>query len=397
MIQSIYPENIINIFEYSVQKKDSSRLKVLLMADDTHHNSNVTDDIKQYKSYSKHKIDVYNPIHKKLKTIRGKLFPKSSLQIEKYDAIIIHFSIYILGEYFLSKDLSERIKKYKGLKIQTIRDEYRNINDMIEKQSYLGINILFSVLRVEHIKKVYEHPSLSKMIKVSCIPGHVSDYLTKLNVPKIKNRKINISYRSRFLPAQLGKFAQEKIKLGIEIKKLCQASKLSCDISVLDKDRVYGSEWIDLHNKSKVMLAAPGGASLFDFSGEALKRVTLLKEESPYLSEEKIIDEELSDLDGNIIHKQTTPRIFEAIALRVPLLMPINDYRGIFKPWDHYIPLEDALTNWNEIVKLLRDDYYLQDLADRAFSDIVKSGRWASKLFIEKFDDIISLQYTRNQ
>ena len=393
----MHSENIIDIFEYSAQKKDSSRLKILLLADDVHHNSNVTDDINQYKSYSKHKIDIYNPIHKKLKTIRGKLFPNSSLQLERYDAIIIHYSIYILGEYFLSNDLSDKIKKYKGLKIQTIRDEYRNINDMIEKQSYLGINILFSVLRVKHIKKVYGHPSLSKMLIVSCIPGNVSDYLTKINVPKIKDRKINISYRSRFLPAELGKFAQEKIRLGIELEKLCHASKLSCDISVLDKDRVYGSEWIDLHNKSKVMLAAPGGVSLFDFTGEALKRVTSIKENNPNLSEEEIIDQHLSDLDGNITHKQPTPRMFEAISLRVPLLMPVDDYREVFKPWDHYIPLEDAFTNWNEILKLLRDDYYLQDLADRAFSEIVESGRWDRKLFVEKFDDIISLQYARNQ
>ena len=81
--------------------------------------------------------------------------------------------------------------------------------------------------------------------------------------------------------------------------------------------------------------------------------------------------------------------------LKIPLLA--DDYRGEFKPWDHYIPLEEVFTNWNEIVILLRDDHYLQDLADRAFSEIVESGRWDRKLFVEKFDDIISLQYTRNQ
>ena len=48
------------------------------------------------------------------------------------------------------------------------------------------------------------------------------------------------------------------------------------------------------------------------------------------------------------------------------LILYPGEYRGILEPWEHYIPLERDGSNDSEVVKLLKDEAWLEALTGRA-------------------------------
>jgi hypothetical protein len=82
-------------------------------------------------------------------------------------------------------------------------------------------------------------------------------------------------------------------------------------------------------------------------------------------------------------------RIFEAIALRTALILFEGTYSGVVVPNLHYIPLKKDLSNFDEVLKQLADDEYLERLTQRAWDDIVGSGRYSYRAFIEMVDATI--------
>jgi hypothetical protein len=369
--------------------REQRRYNILLLADHNHWNTNVTDDVFQFEKYSRHRVTIRNPIRAKMRRWDKWLDRLRGANFASYDVLMIHFSLYLLNPYFIPEDVQAAIAEYRGVKMQTIRDEYRFIDEMTQKQADLGIDVLFSVLRPEHIERVYHHSHVRGMFKVSTLPGLASEGLMRINVPPISNRGTHLSYRSRRLPAELGSFAQQKIELGLRMAELMPRFSLKCDISTEEKDRKYGSEWVRLHTSSKAVLSAPGGVSIFDFSGEASQRAGAYRQDHPGAEERDIIKEALADLDGNIVHKQITPRTFEAIALKTALVMPVSDYRDVLVPWRHYIPIADDFSNIDEVADRLRDDEFLQELVDRTYKEILVEGGYTRREFVRKFDAAI--------
>jgi hypothetical protein len=306
-----------------------------------------------------------------------------------FDAIFIHFSLYSISDAYISKYISNKIRKFNGLKIQTIRDEYRYINSFADKMAYHGIDILFSVLRPEHIERVYYHDQLKSMYKVATLPGVAPEHMIELEVPPIKDRKIHVSYRSNSvedLSALVGSFGLEKIELGPKFLSAVNGIGLNLDIKNGAENRIYGNSWVDFHIKSKAVLSAPGGSSLFDFTGDAARSVEFYMEQNPTASPYEVIKNSLFEYDGNIVHKQITPRTFEAIALRTALIMPRDDYRGVIKPWRHYIPIEEGFSNRNEILECIYNDEFLQKMVDRTYKEILIDGGHTRAVFVHKFD-----------
>ncbi|MGH8546264.1 MAG: hypothetical protein ACREX3_22105, partial [Gammaproteobacteria bacterium] len=73
-------------------RRRKAGLSVLMLADDRHPANVVQDHIAAFTMYSRHRIRVINPIHEPV-TSAGRAW--------RYDLILIHYSIFVLGEYFL--------------------------------------------------------------------------------------------------------------------------------------------------------------------------------------------------------------------------------------------------------------------------------------------------------
>jgi hypothetical protein len=64
-------------------------------------------------------------------------------------------------------------------------------------------------------------------------------------------------------------------------------------------------------------------------------------------------------------------------------------YSDVIEPWVHYVPLEKDFSNFEEALDAIRDDAVLDGIAERAHADLVASGRYSLRAFVEGFDDEI--------
>ena len=104
----------------------------------------ILDHILAFTEHSKHKIWLYSNV--------GNISPK--LDLNKFDVIIIHYSMCLLNNYYISKQSKDRLRAFNGLKIAFVQDEYREINNMISQLQYLKIDVLFSCFPKIEIEKI---------------------------------------------------------------------------------------------------------------------------------------------------------------------------------------------------------------------------------------------------
>ena len=100
------------------------------------------------------------------------------------------------------------------------------------------------------------------------------------------------------------------------------------------------------------------------------------------------------DEDG--LMNQISPRVFEAISLRTVLVLFEGAYSGILEPHKHYYPLAKDGSNLTEVFTSLQDGALLDAMAERAYDDVIKSGRWSYEAFITVVDDNTPLSVETN-
>ena len=85
-----------------------------------------------------------------------------------------------------------------------------------------------------------------------------------------------------------------------------------------------------------------------------------------------------------------TPRSFEAIAMKTVQVMYPGEYSGILEPWRHYIPINRDFSNLNEVINAIKNDEFLQEMANQAYSEIIKSQSYSEEKLGRGIDSIIS-------
>src|SRR5690349_3086082 len=110
-----------------------SALNVLLLCNLPSAGSNastVTDHITAFQKYSRHNIFCLS------KT--GSL--PSQLDLDRFDVLVIHYSIWITNENYFSVSAAERVNRFRGLKVQFRQDEYFAVEPMNDAMRHLGID-----------------------------------------------------------------------------------------------------------------------------------------------------------------------------------------------------------------------------------------------------------------
>jgi hypothetical protein len=59
----------------------------------------------------------------------------------------------------------------------------------------------------------------------------------------------------------------------------------------------------------------------------------------------------------------------------------------VMEPMVHYIPLRKDFSNFDEVVRLFRDDDVRRSLTENAHRDLIASGRYSYEALIEGFDE----------
>lgn len=345
-----------------------SKYNILLLANNRHITGAVIDHIQAITSSTEHQWFIENPLI--CKTLH-------KIDLTIFDAIGFHYSIRPHDPYYVPNALYRKIKAYQGTKFQFIQDEYKHVNLTKHTILDLGIQLLFTLVKPSLIETAYPTSELPNTKKITILTGYTPKHLESIESPLIKDRPIDIFYRSRHYDFWLGKLSQERNIIAKETILRSQKYGLSTDISLSEHERVYGADWYNKHRQSKAVLATESGASIWDYTGQIEKEVKRLLRNEPHLNFDDVYEKVLVKYEGNIMYNACSPRLFEAIALRTALVMFPGEYSNVCKPDKHYIPLEKDFSNFHDVVKKLNDIDYLQSLVNFAHQDIIASGRFA--------------------
>ena len=345
--------------------------------------STIIDHIDAFVNYSTHNIFLYSKIG---------LYPED-LDLNRFDALIIHYSVSLFGSVYLADRAKKAIKKFKGLKIVFIQDEYRRINAVCKELANLEIDILYTCVPSEEIEKVYPAALFPRLKKINNLTGYIPENLLKHAIMPLEDRSIDVGYRARKVPFWLGTLGAEKYQISDGFYKHTKHEKLNLDLSYNEKKRLYGDDWIKFISSCRTMLGVESGASVFDFSGEIEKKVESYQLWHPFASFEKNRDLFLKEHENKISLNQISPRCFEAIALKTVLILYEGNYSGILKPWQHYIPLKKDFSNIKTVVEFVRSNSQLQVMAETAYQEIALNPLYSYKNFINRFDEVVESEF----
>lgn len=362
-------------------------LKVLLLCDKPNNSRNantILDHISSFEQYSEHSIFLCSNL--------GDFPPR--LNLNKFDVIIVHYSLSLLYDHFISKKAKEQLSLFNGLKVLFVQDEYRQINRLITEMNAIKFDLLFTCFPEGEIEKIYPKSKLPSLSKYNNLTGYVPEKLLHLSRLKpVKNRSIDIGYRGRKIPFWLGELAYEKYSIVDNWKKASSHTTLKEDISYHESDRLYGKNWMKFISSCKTTLAVESGASVMDFTGELETTIRCHLEKHPNDTFHTIQKLFLMDFEGNFKLNQISPRCFEAIALKTGLVLYEGEYSNILTPDQHYIMLKKDFSNIDDVLSKLSDNDFLQKIVDRAYNEIALNPKYSYKSFITYVDSVICNEF----
>lgn len=316
------------------------------------------------------------------------VLPKD-LDLNRFDVIVIHYSLVLSVDAYIDVDARRRIKNSSALKAIFIQDEYRFVNKSIAAMRDIGIKLLFTCVPDEEIWKVYPESSLPGVYKVNVLTGYVDESLLGRILPCYQNRKTDIGYRARKVPAWLGELGQEKWNIGNRVRSDASRYGLIVDLAYREEERLYGEDWIRFLSNCKATLGVESGASVFDFSGDLQSVVEKASSDNPDWSFSDLKDRYFSALEGQIRLNQISPRCFEAAALKTLMILYEGRYSDRLTPWRHYLPLKKDHSNFEEIIAILRDEERVNQIVNCAYQEVAMNPHNSFLALARIFDDAI--------
>jgi hypothetical protein len=293
-----------------------------------------------------------------------------ALDFDRFDVIILHYSLIVAHDSYVSPALRARLAASKAVKAVFIQDEYRHIDATVRAFQEIGLDVLFTCMPVASIEAVYPSSELPGVTKINVLTGYVPEALLARAVPPLAARPIDVGYRARMVPAWLGDLGQEKWHIGRRFAADALDYELRCDIAYREEERLYGEDWIRFVMGCKAMLGVESGSSVFDFTGLIQTAVEQDAQQEPGIDYSELKRRHFAADDGRIDQRQISPRVFEAAALRTLLVLYDGTYSGILVPDRHYVALAKDHANMAHVAAILKDPVRAQAIVDTAYREI---------------------------
>lgn len=355
--------------------------RVLLLGDDRRGNANTIEDhLGAFTRYSRHQVRIFNPID---------MSHSVALDLNEFDVVVIHYSLVLSEQRHFAQDFRDKLKRFRGLKIQFMQDEYRWVDRATAASRDIGVDVLFTVAPEPAAGHLYD-ARLPGVRRIQTLTGYVPENLERVPRQPLRERQIDVGYRGRDLPYWFGRLTQEKQWIAQGFLQRAPKYSLRTDIAWREQDRIYGDRWVDFIASCRATLGAESGASIADFNGTVERAVKAFARTHPDASYQQVHEAVLAPFEGNVTVNVISPRVFEAATLGTALVMFPGDYSGIVSAGEHYIPLEKDFSNMDEVVSKLKDEDYMAALSERAYAHLVRSGRWSYATFIKEFDELVA-------
>jgi len=311
---------------------------------------------------------------------------ENNVDLNDFDAILIHYSIRLPYDQIPERYIND-FQKFKGIKAVFIQDEYDYTKRAWHWIKHLDISLVFTVVPEENIHKIYPAEELPGVTFVSALTGYIPSEASHATQKPPSQRSLIVGYRGRPLSIRYGMLGQEKVKVGSLVRTYCEEQDIPCDIEWTEEKRIYNDGWYDFVVSCRAMLGSESGSNVFDWDGDLFQKIDAYKSDHPKANDQKIYDNIVNNLEIDSIMNQISPRAFESIACRTVLVLFEGYYSGVLRPWEHFIPLKKDGSNLDTIFSLLRDNDFVDAMADRAYKEIILGGEYSYEGFVKTIDD----------
>lgn len=312
---------------------------------------------------------------------------KELVDLSIFDVAVVHFSTRLSVREHFDEGLARAFESFNGLKVLFIQDEYEGTEIARAWMDRLRFDIVYTCVPQVGLNLVYPPYRFPATEFLPTLTGYVpEDPMLERYAKPLEERDLLIAYRGRKLPAVYGALGFEKYRIGVEMKIFAEMRGLPVDIEVDDAKRIYGSAWYEFLGSARATLGTESGANVFDFDGSLKNKIERLRSLDEEITFEEISAKVLSPHEGLVQMNQISPKIFEAIKLRTALVLFEGSYSGVVQPHTHYIPLKKDFSNIDEVIAKIQDDDFVRDLTQRAYDDIVASGKFSYRTFVEGVD-----------
>ena len=318
-----------------------------------------------------------------------------NVDLNVFDAVGIHYSIRLPFDQ-VSPSLAQSLVDFIGLKFLFIQDEY----DFPKRAWYwinrLKIQLVFTVVPKAGIETVYPQSEFPNTKFVTNLTGYVPEILpSPQSLPRPSERPLLVGYRARALPIRYGQLGIEKVAIGQIFKTYCDEHGLNNDIAWSEEARIYGAKWYDFVVSCRSMLGSESGSNVFDWDGTLNKVIEQYRIENTGASDEELYNDVIRPREIDGLMNQVSPRIFEAIASKTILVLFEGNYSDVIRPGEHFIALKKDGSNLASVVSALMNASYVDAMANRAFQDVIVSGKYSYKSFVCMVDMEWDISFAR--
>jgi hypothetical protein len=312
------------------------------------------------------------------------------VNLDEFDAVCIHYSVRVAYNEF-SEEAAEAIAAYRGLKAIFLQDEYENTRNTSDWIRRLKVVLVFTVVPEAGVAAIYPPAEFPNVRFVSCLTGYAPAPLPHIDRQVLPSRRrIVVGYRGRPLPLKYGELGREKVGIGVMVRRYCEESGIPCDIRWDEEGRIYGDAWPAFVGSCRAMLATESGSNVFDWDGKLEDDISEYRKVNLNATDDDIHSALISSIEQPGLMNQISPKVYEAIGARTALVLFEGRYSGVLTPWRHYIPLKKDGSNLSEVFAALVDGDLVDTMTDVAYSEIILSGRYSYKQFVERVDEEIA-------
>ena len=334
----------------------------------------VREHIESISEFSKHKISIL--------VISGE---KIEFDLDKFDALILHYSLIAFpagSEKPLSYFAMLQIANFKGPVVAFAQDEQRAVLDRIRFLNGINVKHLFTCVEAKNLEILYPSKTCN-FTTTTVLTGyttteHESSIYSEL--PKLSDRKIDVSYRGRIMPEWMGSNGVMKERISKALNYQAEIHPhLKIDSSVNEQKRLYGVKWRQFLLDTKVAVATPSGSSAADLYGKYIEVWA-----NSLLNEGREFPDPIP-LDLGVI----SPRIFEYAASGCLIAITPGQYSGMMIPNFNCVTLNLDASNLKEIIDIAHSSKG-ESIVRSAFESLILSKHYHYRTMVNELDSVLN-------
>lgn len=308
----------------------------------------------------------------------------------RFEVVVFH-NTYLAGREVSAAEFDRLmmaasfVKGLPAVKVALPQDEFTHTEPLCRFINEFAIDHVFSVAPASEWPRIYEGIDFGKVTFHKVLTG----YLDERTVARIASlgrgtaaRPMDVGYRAGFSYAH-GWHGYLKGEVARVFREAAHAEGLVTDISTREQDTFRQDAWYRFLLRCKYTLGVEGGSSVLDRDGSIRGRTREYRAAHPEASFEEVRAACYPDADGTLRLFALSPRHLEACATRTCQVLIEGAYDGVLVAGEHYIMLNRDLSNLKEVLRIVKEDRQRTAIVDRAYRDVVASGRYTYRRFVE--------------